>query len=1161
VGWEEILDVPGREHVDPLLRPDVDAGSKHEKAFARRRRSAAAQIHPAGKRAYLDRSSPTLSTGWCADTLGQRALGGFYAAGVTSPRPETVTVLFTDVVGSTAFRTQVGDARADVRLLELERMSRDVVAGHGGEVVKGLGDGVMATFSSGVAALDAAVALQIVVERFYRAAGLQLRFGLSTGDLVREGIDWHGVAAIEASRLCADAAGGTVLVSASTVLLARGRLAYELRRVGNRRLRGFDTPIEVFELTPPKHDDLPAALARVVPAKLVGRSREVAAGEGLLEALAAGESRSLLIVGEAGVGKSSLAGAIGRVAAARDFVVVYGHCDEGLRVSYQPVIEAFGSWLATCPDVALARVVGKGAPELVRLWPDLARRLPGLPPPSEAEPETQRWRLFDAVVSLAAAIAEERALLVVVDDFHWADPATALMLRHLCDAAVPRVGVLATSRDRDADDDTRLVFDQFGTARDVRLLSLAGLESGEIGEFIALHAGELPPDALSRWLKEETDGNPFFLGALIGHLVESGMLRTPGGQWLTPAQLNDLELPSGVRVMIERRLGRLSPRQRQALDAAAIVGQSFSVTTVASVLGIGLDDTIDALDEAVKVGLLREHGPGHLGFAHALVRHAAVANLSLTRQARLHWRVAEELERTTGDTASHLDAIAYHYAAGRDVGNPAAIVRSALAAGDDAMRRLAFEDAVHQFRTALEALEGMPSDDNLRYRVLVSLAEALNCMTGADVAQPLWLDAAEVARRRRDGDGLFRAMMGYSYMLRLVPDREADRLFDELIELLPPGDSSVRAQALAWKAGRTWERDPQLAAEAVGMARRTGDPMALMGTLGSTVWLESAGPNTEAMLAAAESLSQLVETDDAQPVHMVWTATRSLVWARMRLGQRDEAEQALAKCRRLALETRQGLAMHNTMIWDAALAIAEGRFSDGKRIAADAQEHGGAHNSVVALAYGAQILAARMEQGATERVVASLRQLGVLLDHMPAWRAMLVGALAETGDDSQVVGQLRDLLSGDSHLPTDHTAPLGVRYLCEICRQVRDVEAAKTLLPDVAPWTGQLLVVTLGTSIEGAADRSIGHLLATLGRFEEADAAYRSAAQLELRNAFTPLAARTHYWHARMLLERRSRGDRELAEELLKDVISVARKLGMDLLARQAAAPLEPLKS
>ena len=149
------------------------------------------------------------------------------------------------------------------------------------------------------------------------------------------------------------------------------------------------------------------------------------------------------------------------------------------------------------------------------------------------------------------------------------------------------------------------------------------------------------------------------------------MLLTSAGVWLTSTQLNDLGVPSGVRMMIERRLGRLGPRPRQALDAAAVIGQAFDTTTLASVLGIGLDETIDALEEAVKAGLLREEGPGRLCFAHALVRHAAVENHSLTRQARLHWRVAEEIERHSADLSSHLDAIVYHYAAGGQVGDPA----------------------------------------------------------------------------------------------------------------------------------------------------------------------------------------------------------------------------------------------------------------------------------------------------------------------------------------------------------------------------------------------------------------------------------------------------------------------------------------------------------
>jgi class 3 adenylate cyclase/tetratricopeptide (TPR) repeat protein len=1077
---------------------------------------------------------------------------------VSGPHPETVTVLFSDVVGSTAFRTRVGDGPADDCLLELERASRQIVSDHNGVVVKGLGDGVMATFSSAVAALDAAVALQGAAHFLYGMGGVQLRLGVSSGDMVREGADWHGMAATEASRLCAEAAAGSVLVSATTALLARGRAQYELLSLGGRRLRGFDTPIEVFEVTPPQDDDVPAALAGVIPARMVGRSLEIASGSQMLEALAAGRPWSLLLVGEPGVGKSSLAGAIGQAAAALGFVVLYGHCDEGVRAPYQPVIEAFGSWLAACPDVAMARILGEGAAELTRLWPDLARRAPGLAVLPDAEPETQRWRLFDAVAALASVIAADRGLVVVIDDLHWSDPATVALLRHLCDPSVGRVGVVATARNGEADGDTRFLFNEFATARNVRLLSLAGLEAAEVGDFVALHTGAVPPDDFSRWLKEETDGNPFFLQALLTQLAETNSLHNADGEWLTEGELTELGVPSAARDVIERRLSRLGPRQRQTLDAAAVVGQAFDVTMVASVLGFGLDETIDALDRAVTSGVLREQGPGRLGFVHALVRHAVVANLSLTRLARLHWRVAEEIERTASDVSSRLGEVAYHYAAGADIGDPAVITRSAIAAGDDAMRRLAFEDATRQFRVALAALERMTSNPGTRFQVLISLASALNALTLPDSAEPLWLEAGELARQRGDPDGLFRAFTGYSYILRVDSDPHAGRLLDELLALLPPGDSPVRARALAWKAAQPSGLDRDLAAQAVAMARRTGDADAVTGTLASTVFLESYGSNASAMLEAAEDLYQTPKAGVRFQSGNGWWVARLLAWARLRVGRRADAERALAECRELAAETRHGIALHNTLLWGASLATAEGRFTDAKRIAAEAQERGGPHNMTVALGYGAQILAARMEQGAVDKVIGALRAIDLVLDQLPGWRAMLAGAFADAGQQVAAAAELdRTLAGADSPLPPGHSAPLAVRYLPEVCRQLNDTSTATALLPHVEPWAGQFLVVSIGTSIEGASDRSLGHLLTTLGRFDEADAAYHAAAELERSAAFRPLPARTQYWHARMLLERRGGGDRDRALALLEDVTAVTGELGMHRLGEQAAALLQ----
>ncbi|MEP6665799.1 MAG: AAA family ATPase [Nocardioidaceae bacterium] len=293
-------------------------------------------------------------------------------------RPETVTVVFTDVVGSTSWRVEVGFRTADERSAELERASRDVVASSGGTVVKTLGDGVMASFTSASAALDAAVALQVLARRL-AIGGVEgcLRIGISSGDMMRDGADWVGAAAIEASRLCAEAAGGSVLVADTTVRLSRARSDHELRLLGRRVLRGFADAIEVYELVTARGNDrrLPEAITQAAAQTLVGRGVELARAKVMLDEVAAGTARTMFFVGEPGVGKTRLAAAVAAEADAEGFIVLHGRCDEGMAAPYQPVVEAFDRWLADCPDAALSRIIGPGGNELVQLWPALAARL------------------------------------------------------------------------------------------------------------------------------------------------------------------------------------------------------------------------------------------------------------------------------------------------------------------------------------------------------------------------------------------------------------------------------------------------------------------------------------------------------------------------------------------------------------------------------------------------------------------------------------------------------------------------------------------------------------------------------------------------------------------------------------------------------------------
>lgn len=1075
-------------------------------------------------------------------------------------RPETVTVLFSDVVGSTAWRARVGDGVADVRTAELERASRQVVNSLGGSVVKGVGDGVMATFGSAVAGLDAAAGLQAVARRLAVGGNeLCLRIGVSTGDMVREGGDWLGAAAIEASRLCTEAVGGSVLVADATVRLSRGRSSHPLRFVGERVLRGFESPVEVYELVLAGAGEasLPAALAVAASASLVGRRVELARTRTMLEAVAGGGVPTVLMVGEPGVGKTRLAAAVAADAAGCGFTVLHGRCDEGLAAPYQPVIEAFTPWLVGCPDAALPRMLGHRG-DLVQLWPELASRLDLAATSSIDDPEARRWRLFEGVVALVRSIAEERPLLLVVDDLQWAEPSTLLLLGHLARSAVPRTALVATARRDDFGKAPADLLGDLGTTRSIEILEVGGLDDGEVAELVALRAGDTPPEDLAAQLCRHTDGNPFFLAAVLAHLEDVAFVRSPAGVWVTAAELDASGVPQGVRGVISRRLALLGPEARRALDAAAVAGLVFDQKIIGGVLDSDFDDTVDALDAAMAAGLIREVDTGQCIFAHALVRHAVLDDLSRTRLARLHWRIAEQLER---HHPSQLGEIADHYASGGRIGDDATVARTSLAAGGDALNRVAFGEAAGHLRIALAALDRLPPDPDLRYQTLAALRNALTALGELDEAHRVWLQAADIARRARDPERMFAAVQSYGYRQRITTDVEQIRLLDDLLDVLGPSDSALRAKTLGWRAVQNIatvpsQEDVRMAADAVAMAKRTGQVEALLSTLQSRLLIETNAPDAKAMLRTAQEAA-VAAREHAGPM---WSdplsvEMRLLDMALVRLGRRDDAERQLAIHLRQAEQTGHRISIHDALVFRSALATASGQFAEGKALAAEAAQWAGRHRMMVELVYMSQIINGRMEQGRLDAVIARLSALDSLDFELPGYRAMLAGALADDGRLDEALRQLDRLAraapAADVQRLIGHT-PMAIRYVSEVCRHLSDPERATKLLAHVTPWAGQILVGSWGMSIEGASDRAVGHLLATLGRFDDADTAYTAAAELERSAGFPPLVARTQYWHARTLLDRDAPGDRERARALLNDVIDVTDRLGMATLHRQA---------
>jgi tetratricopeptide (TPR) repeat protein len=415
------------------------------------------------------------------------------------------------------------------------------------------------------------------------------------------------------------------------------------------------------------------------------------------------------------------------------------------------------------------------------------------------------------------------------------------------------------------------------------------------------------------------------------------------------------------------------------------------------------------------------------------------------------------------------------------------------------------------------------------------------------------LEAAAIAEAAEDPQRLFDALSGYDHVVRFEGQGEFVRQLGVVLRLVGPEDSPLRATAMAWRQTQTSLteaplRDRGELDQAVAMARRTGDRNALASTLLSRCVVSMRGPDASAALRDAEEFASL-----DVPARTHWMLrSHHLAFALLRLGRRADAEVHVAANKREAERSGLGMAIKDALMLQSMIATASGDYAAGKRLAAEAAGPSAELNDTLFLAYAAQLVAVWYEQGRGDRVITSLQQLDRDIPAFTPWWAMLSAVLAETGQLDEAGVEMRRLMPRfEGGFTALYGGPLAVRYVAETCRHLGERTWADLLLPHVEPWSGILLVAN-NTSIEGAADRSLGHLLATVGRLDEAICAYAAAAELERRAGFPPLHARTGYWHARALLERGSPGDRQRATELLAETIEITERLGMGLLHQQA---------
>ena len=439
----------------------------------------------------------------------------------------------------------------------------------------------------------------------------------------------------------------------------------------------------------------------------VGREAELDQLLSLLDEAQAGRGRIVLLVGEPGIGKSRLADEVMNTARARGAVVLIGRCWEaGGAPAYWPWVQSLRALVRETRVDLLREQTGPGAADLAQLVPEIGELVPVERDQPPLDAGSARFRLFEAVSSFLSAAARSSSLVLVLDDLHAADEPSLLMLqfvaRELRDSRLLVIGAYRNV-DPTPSDPLTSALTELGREPVTRSIVLAGLVEADVGRYFELTTGEAPSAELVAAVSEETEGNPLFLSEIVRLLVAEG----GGFMQETPR----LAIPQTVRDVIARRVRRLSEESGRVLVLASVLGREFSVDALASVAGISDDDLLDTLDEAMLERVVMDvpGSPGHLRFAHVLIRDTLYEELTTARRVRLHRMVLATLEALYGDEpGAHLAELAYHAIAGSDFDRG---VRYARRAGDRALELLAYEESARLFSTALDALDVSSPED------------------------------------------------------------------------------------------------------------------------------------------------------------------------------------------------------------------------------------------------------------------------------------------------------------------------------------------------------------------------------------------------------------------------------------------------------------------
>ena len=466
----------------------------------------------------------------------------------------------------------------------------------------------------------------------------------------------------------------------------------------------------------------------------IGRQQELAVLTAALDATLSGRGQMVMLAGEPGIGKTRTAQELARQAQEKGVQVLWGWCYEGEGApSYWPWVDTLRSYVQHTEPGLLRDQLGSGAAPIGEMIPEILEIVDGVKPAPNLEPDQARFRLFDAITGFLKRASEDSPILLVLDDLHWADRPSLLLLEFVAQQLDgSRIQIIGTYRDTEAPPESPLGESLARLARQTSFhrQPLTGLPTDGVGSFVQGETGITPSATLLSAIYAHTEGNPFFLGEVVRYLAELGRLDETAE---TPTDPASLGIPQGIRHVIGQRLLRLTEPCNQALTTAAVIGREFDFNLLAALTEpTSAEELLDLMDEAIAARII-EQQPGEAvryQFRHALMQQTLDDSISTGRKVRLHARIAEALEKVYGsDPGDHVAELAHHFTQAVPVSGNEQMIRYTLLAGERALATYAWEEAVDHFDRGLSAkgigLEGQTSvPDQEAANLLFGLARA-----------------------------------------------------------------------------------------------------------------------------------------------------------------------------------------------------------------------------------------------------------------------------------------------------------------------------------------------------------------------------------------------------------------------------------------------------